>query len=423
MIETIIRAEVDLDKGVQKTPLRCLFAEEDNLGHRFDISVMRSGVNVDLTGGNVFGYLIRYRDQSTVPITGTVSGNHALLTLNEACYAQTGQFSLVIKVVLNGARHAIFCGDGSITRSRTDSIVDTWNVIPSLDELLAKIDAIDKATSAAQSATTAANTAASNANTAASNANTAAGVSNAAASNANSKATAANAAATAANTAAGKIDAMTVSATGLAAGAAPTVSVTDDGTKKIIAFGIPKGDKGDTGATGATGPQGPKGDTGSVEALPYAATAPKAPGTASAGTAESIARGDHVHPAQTSVTGNAGTATKLKTARKIGNASFDGSADITLAQIGAYAAGSIRVLAVSLAASAWTGSGPYTATITRSDVTTKTWVDVYLDASSQANYSADINWSTETAGKITLTTAAKPTGTLAGSMVLTEVTS
>lgn len=37
--------------------------------------------------------------------------------------------------------------------------------------------------------------------------------------------------------------------------------------------------------------------------------------------------------------GNASTATKLATARKIGNASFDGSADITLAQIGASAVG------------------------------------------------------------------------------------
>lgn len=35
----------------------------------------------------------------------------------------------------------------------------------------------------------------------------------------------------------------------------------------------------------------------------------------------------HTHPAQTDVTGNAGTANKLKTARKINGMSFDGSAD------------------------------------------------------------------------------------------------
>lgn len=43
-----------------------------------------------------------------------------------------------------------------------------------------------------------------------------------------------------------------------------------------------------------------------------------------------------------SLNGNASTATKLATARKIGNASFDGSADITLVQIGASAVGHIH---------------------------------------------------------------------------------
>lgn len=69
----------------------------------------------------------------------------------------------------------------------------------------------------------------------------------------------------------------------------------------------------------------------------YSSDAPKANGTASAGSSGAVARADHVHPLQTTVSGNAGSATKLQTARKIGNASFDGSADITLSQIGAAA--------------------------------------------------------------------------------------
>ena len=73
----------------------------------------------------------------------------------------------------------------------------------------------------------------------------------------------------------------------------------------------------------------------------YSTSAPLVAGTASVGSANNVARGDHVHPAQTSVSGNAGTATKLQTARTItiGNKSntFDGSANIsyTLADIGA----------------------------------------------------------------------------------------
>lgn len=59
-------------------------------------------------------------------------------------------------------------------------------------------------------------------------------------------------------------------------------------------------------------------------------TTPKVAGTAAVGSETSFARGDHVHPAQTSVTGNAGTATKLATARTINGVSFDGSANITI---------------------------------------------------------------------------------------------
>ena len=56
-------------------------------------------------------------------------------------------------------------------------------------------------------------------------------------------------------------------------------------------------------------------------------TAPKAPGTASAGSESSYARGDHVHPSQTSVSGNAGTATKWATARNIDGMSVQGDAN------------------------------------------------------------------------------------------------
>lgn len=48
-----------------------------------------------------------------------------------------------------------------------------------------------------------------------------------------------------------------------------------------------------------------------------ATVAPKAPGTAAVGTSVKYAREDHVHPEQTSVSGNAGSATKLAAARTI----------------------------------------------------------------------------------------------------------
>ena len=61
-------------------------------------------------------------------------------------------------------------------------------------------------------------------------------------------------------------------------------------------------------------------------------------GTAAIGTSDNYARQDHVHPAPTTVTGNAGTATKLQTTRAItltggvtGTVNFDGSAAVSMA--------------------------------------------------------------------------------------------
>lgn len=67
-------------------------------------------------------------------------------------------------------------------------------------------------------------------------------------------------------------------------------------------------------------------------------TVPKENGEASVGVEDKYARGDHAHPLQKSVSGNAGTATKLKTARSISvsgdmvgsGVAFDGTKDISL---------------------------------------------------------------------------------------------
>lgn len=75
----------------------------------------------------------------------------------------------------------------------------------------------------------------------------------------------------------------------------------------------------------------------------FGTTAPKVAGTAAVGSSTNVSREDHVHPAQTSVSGNAGTATTLQTARTltIGNTgkTFNGSGNVswTLAEIGAAA--------------------------------------------------------------------------------------
>lgn len=68
-------------------------------------------------------------------------------------------------------------------------------------------------------------------------------------------------------------------------------------------------------------------DVGATQNAP-SGTLPKANGTANAGTESDYARGDHVHPAQTSVSGNAGTASKWKNGRNVNGIIIDGSSDL-----------------------------------------------------------------------------------------------
>ena len=246
MANVTLAFDADLARGVIREALRPVFATGDKNGHTFEISVKRGGTAVTLTGASVSAYFIR-ADRSTVPISGSVSGSKASVTLLAACYNVPGRFSLVIRLAMGGDIATIFAGDGAVLQASTDTIVDPENVVPSLSDLLAQVAAMEKATAAA-------NTAASNANTKASAANTAASAANTAASNADSKASVAEAAAQ-------KIDGMTGTVTMLAENATPTVTVTEQDGHKVLAFAIPQG------KTGEPGPRGPKGETGSVDNL------------------------------------------------------------------------------------------------------------------------------------------------------------
>lgn len=261
----VFKRRIDVDAEIQMTPLKSLYASGDKDAHIFELSLYRGAEEVDLSGASAQGYFIR-ADGYTVPITGAISGNIVTLTLSEGCYYVVGNFNLIIKVSTAESRKSVFWGNGYVVRSMTDAIVDEENVIPSLDELLAQI-------TATESAAKAANQAASAANSAATSARQAASAANANASSANSAANAAKAAATTATEAATKINDMTISATGLAAGAAPTAELTEmDGHYNIV-LGLPKGDKGDTGATPQITVQVKTGEPGTAASVKQTGTA------------------------------------------------------------------------------------------------------------------------------------------------------
>lgn len=400
----------NLSAGIFQTRMPMLFATGDQGAHEIRVTVTEDGQPVSLAGRTVSGYFIR-ADRSTVLLSGSAEGNTARVTLSQSCYVQPGGFSLFIKTGVAGETAAVFWGAGTVVRSTTDTIVDPSETIPSLDELLALIGQMETATTAAQSATSAANTAAQSADakataaqSAASAANTAAGQAATAAGNAGTAAGAANTAAQTANTAAQKIDGMTVSAAGLTAGSSPTAVISDVDGHKHVAFGIP---------AGQTGPQG---DTGATPEITIGTVTTGAPGTDASATMTgppeapvlslTIPRG---MPGEGNVSSVAGIMPDE-----------DGDVPLSAADVGAYPDSGIRSLTLSIAASAWSGTGPYTYTITDSGVTANTWCDFELTSAVQALLTADIAWTTS-AGQIALSTQAKPAGTLSGTILLMEV--
>lgn len=338
----VFKRRIDVDAEIQMTPLKSLYASGDKNAHIFELSLYRGAEEMDLSGASAQGYFIR-ADGYTVPITGAISGNVVTLTLSDGCYYIVGNFNLIIKVSIGESRKSVFWGNGYVVRSMTDAIVDEENVIPSLDELLAQI-------SAAESAAKAANQAASAASSAANSAAQAASAADTNASAANSAANAATSAASAASAAAAKIDGMTITATGLAAGAAPTAELTEvDGHYNIV-LGLPKGDKGDPGATPQitvqvkTGEPGtaasvkqtgtaeapvieltiPRGDTGNIGSLTINGKAPDEAGKVILTAADVGARADDWMPTAADVGALSGTDATLTQAGEAADAKATG---------------------------------------------------------------------------------------------------
>ena len=238
LFETWLKS--DLKKPLKVEQLKGNLFSSDNGGNQIGVEVLDNGSPATLTGG-VIGYVIR-ADGATVAVNGSLSGNRASIVLPASAYVVAGQVSIAIKV---GTTTVGACS-AYVYRTTTDSLVDPGHVIPSIEELLAKIADCEAATTAANTAATLANTKAGLADEKATLANTKASLADEKATLADQKATLANTAATAANAAAQKIDGMTVEASQLTPGSAPTAVVSEVSGHKHIAFGIPKGNTGTT---------------------------------------------------------------------------------------------------------------------------------------------------------------------------------
>ncbi len=183
----VIEQDIDLRCGAQTPQIwpNALMLTGDNLAHTWRVRVFDGGEAVALTGATVTGYFVR-TDGNTVAVQGSVEGSTAIVTLAQACYAFEGDLKGVMRLTLGGKTVTLSVLTLMVRKVLTDAIIDPGNVIPSLEDLLAQIEAMETATAAANTAAGAANTAAAAADSATSAANTAATAATNAANAANS---------------------------------------------------------------------------------------------------------------------------------------------------------------------------------------------------------------------------------------------
>lgn len=134
--------DTDLQKPLQVALLPGVFFAGDDQANRINVRVTSGGEAAPLSG-TVTAYAIR-NDESTLILTGALSGSTVSVLLPEAAYAKPGPLDIVIKLISGEQRTAVGACRAYVARTSTDAIVDPGHVIPSLEELLALIERMEQ---------------------------------------------------------------------------------------------------------------------------------------------------------------------------------------------------------------------------------------------------------------------------------------
>ena len=134
---------IDLENGtIHRSFLRHSIGGGDKLANRFGVRVFRNG-QPEALSGYCKGYFIRSSGETIVISDGTISSNVAYVTLPETCYAVEGVFSLAIKVINGSETVTMRIVDGVVSRTSSGSAVDPGTIIPSVEAMLAEIEAAE----------------------------------------------------------------------------------------------------------------------------------------------------------------------------------------------------------------------------------------------------------------------------------------
>ena len=124
-IETWLKS--DLQEPIRIVTVHGNVFTQDNMANRIGVEVTDGGAAASLSG-TVSGLVIR-QDDTTIGVTGTLSGNKAYVDLPEAAYAVPGQIQVAIRLTTGNTKTVLGACTGNVVRSQTGTVVDPGNAI------------------------------------------------------------------------------------------------------------------------------------------------------------------------------------------------------------------------------------------------------------------------------------------------------
>lgn len=155
-----IKKVMNLDNPIPEDSLNGYLFSNENKGHKFIISCTKGGELQALTGSVTVRFM---RANNTTILLGQggsdgrenyaqiVDGN-AEVALHPDCYNVPGRFKISVFNISGDTVSCIYVGVGTVSRTQNGELIDSGEIVPSIDELVGYIDDCIAATENAEAA-------------------------------------------------------------------------------------------------------------------------------------------------------------------------------------------------------------------------------------------------------------------------------
>lgn len=130
----IIERTIELNAPLLTEPLPGSLFTTEAKAHQFLIACTQNGAPVTLSG-TVSAKFIREANNTTILMSGSISGGKASLILPADCYNISGRFDLTIFVTASNVTTCIYSATGSVKAAQDGTLVDEGTVVPSIEQL------------------------------------------------------------------------------------------------------------------------------------------------------------------------------------------------------------------------------------------------------------------------------------------------